>query len=295
MKGIKWVIVLALLAFLGGIVVIWSLAPKEPSYQGRSLSSWVDAWAASSFDRTNAAAVAIRAMGSNGVPILLARLSGPSMTQRKFWQFAGKFIPNEWNPFERNSFRAIIAAEAINLLGTNAQAAFPTLTNLFWSRRAPVTASIALAGLGHDGVSVLLQGLTNQNWSIRNFAASALGEASSDLDKVVPALIEVAMTKCTNQEDYLVRDAAGSSLANLHTNVESVVPVLSEFLTSSNSKTQVSGALCLGMLGADAKAAVPLLLKARSDADSRVRRAAESALNEIDPKAYPPSTNVPSQ
>ena len=99
-----------------------SAGPKEPSYNGRSLSFWLDAWSKSFCDRTNLATVAIRAIGSNGVPILLARLSeDESPGERKFWQFAGKVLPDELNPMNRNITRAVTAAEAINLLGVEAK------------------------------------------------------------------------------------------------------------------------------------------------------------------------------
>jgi HEAT repeat protein len=91
--------------------------------------------------------------------------------------------------------------------------------------------------------------------------------------------------KCSKQEDYNVVDSAVIALMQLQKEPETVVPALLELLTGPNALTRSLTAVCLGGFGADAKAAVPLLLKALNDADSDVRDSAESALKEIDPKA----------
>ncbi len=267
-------------------VVIYSSGPKEPSYNGRSLSYWLDEWGKSYNDRTNPATVAIREIGSNGVPILLARLSeDESPGERKFWQFAGKVLPDELNPMNRNITRAVTAAEAMNLVGVEARSAFPKLTNLLTMRSHRLTAAIGLAGIGHEGIAVLLESLTNRDWIVRQNAAFALGEAGSDYDKVVPALIEMVKKEGNTQIDSVLRGAAGSSLVRLHKEPELVIPVFSEFLTNPDAGMRCFGASLLGRFGADAKAAVPLLLKARSDEEASVREMAEIALKNIDPQA----------
>jgi HEAT repeat protein len=268
------------------VLLLWSGGPKEPSYNGRSLSSWLEEWGKSYNDRTNHATIAIRAIGSNGLPILVADLSKEeSPHKRKFWRIAGKVVPKEWNPIDRDINRSVTAAEAINLLGVEAKTAFPTLTNLFSSRLHCLPAAMGLAGIGHEGVAVLLQALTNQDWVHRHSAATALGEARSDLDRVVPALLQIVKIGGHKEEDSLLRGAAGSALVRVHKEPDLVVPVFSEFLTNADANTRVWGASLLYGFGADAKAAVPLLLKARNDANSDVRETVGAALKEIDPKA----------
>ncbi len=286
MSGTRWACIAALLGIAITGMALWDLRPREPSYHGRSLSSWLKEWDNSYYDRTNSAAIAIRAIGSNGVPILLARLSKEtSPSELKFWRFAWNAVPDKLNPVLRNSGRALEAAEAINFLGGEARSAFPSLTNL-WSRRPHrLTAAIALAGIGHDGISVLLQALTNQDWVIRFSAANALAEAGSDLDKVVPALVELVRIRGNGREDSLVRGAAGSSLVHLHKEPELVVPAFSEFLASPDAGMRAFGASLLGGMGADAKSAVPLLVRACTDEDADVREAAQRALKNIAPDA----------
>jgi HEAT repeat protein len=288
MKRMRWVFVVALIGIAIAVVMTRSAGPKEPDYNGRSLSSWVNEWWTSDRDRTNPAAIAILAIGSNGVPFLAARLSEDESTaERDLMQVAGKLVPRKWNPRDRRLFRSLAAAEAINLLGDEAKPAFPTLTNLLASRTHQLSAAIGLAGMGHDGIFVLLPALTNQDWYLRYSAAMALGEARSDFDKVVSALIKVVKLGGSNEEDHHVREAAAVSLVQLDKEPERVVPVIEEFLISTNARTRVWGAGLLGELGADARPAVPRLLKLRSDEDPDVREAAKDALKEIDPKSAP--------
>jgi hypothetical protein len=285
MKKARWAFLAVLIGLLIGGLVFCSVGPKEPRYRGQNLSYWLQEWGNSYYDRTNSAADSIRAIGSGGVPILVAWLSKEeSPGVRKFWRFAGNFVPDEMNTLQQDLTRALAAAEAINLLGLEAKAAFPTLTNLLSSRAHCVTASIALAGMGHEGIGVLLSALTNQDWIIRESAAVGLEDAGSDLDKVVPALIEAAKMGGTKKEDRLLRGSAASALVHLHRYPELIVPVFSEFLTNRDANTRIWAASVLGGFGADAKAAVPLLLEARRDTDPEVREATERALKEINPE-----------
>lgn len=286
MKRKRWAFVVALLTVAIAVPMFWSGGPKEPSYQGRSLSAWLDEWGQAYNARTNPATIAIRAIGSNGLPLLLARVAkDQSPAQRDFWRIAEKVFPRgrEWNPTNIEIPRAVTAAEAINLLGVDAKPAFPKLTNLFSTGPHCLAAGIALAGIGHDGVAVLLHALNDQDWVRRYCAATALGEARSDLGEVVLALLELVKAEGQKNEDYLVRGAAGSALVRLHQEPDMVVRVFSELLTNSDDNMRIFGASLLAGLGADAKAAVPLLLKERNDTNTDVRESAERALRKIDP------------
>lgn len=281
MTRMRWAVAVGLFGILAAGLILISFGPKEPGYNGRSLSSWLDEWGQSYNDPTNHAAIAIRAIGSNGVPILLANLTnGVSSNDFQFWNVVGKAIPKEWSPLDRNRSRSVTAAHAINLVGVEAKSAFPTLTNLLTVRGHSLTAAIALAGMGHEGVAVLLQAVTNQDYVLRSSAVLALGGVRSDFDKVVPALIE----ELKHDEISLLRGVAAADLIELHKQPDLVVPAFSEFLASPDASKRAWGATLLKGFGADAKAAIPLLLKARSDEDPDVRKAAEEALVKIAPE-----------
>src|SRR5438046_569426 len=65
------------LLFLAAIgVLMWRVSSaREPSYQGKSLTEWLEEYnRAAAFDKTGPASEAIRAMGANTLPYLLAHL-----------------------------------------------------------------------------------------------------------------------------------------------------------------------------------------------------------------------------
>lgn len=272
---------LVMIAIFG--VLVWLLPPAQPTYNGRSLDSWLEEWSHSDYDRTDPAAAAIKAIGTNGLPLLLNRLSQEESPMRNLLRAACRSIRIKLSgPISRQ----LGAAEAINLLGADASAALPVLTNLMSNRRYQMQATIALAGIGHDGVAVLIQTLTNRDWSLREVAAGALAEARSDFDEVIPALIETIKAGVHDEHDDLIRGAAGDALVRLQKKPEIVVPALSQLLVSSpESDTREFAARLLGGFGSDAKTAVPLLLQALTDKDKDVRDGARQALNNIDPQA----------
>jgi HEAT repeat protein len=279
-RAIKLTVVLVLAVFLAVGLASLLLAPKEPSYQGRGLSSWLDEWARAYDDPRNEAATAIRGIGSNAVPILLARLSHHQPPRHQaFWRSIRRFIPDQWNPIYRQITDQVTAANALNLLGTNAQSAFPSLTNLFWSKREAVTAAIALAGMGSQGVSELLSAMTNKEWTLRLYAIGGLGNARFDFDRVVPALIEIVKVKETNQEERLLHDSARIALDRVSGSGAQVAPAVSELLKSADPEIRRDGVMILGNLMCEAKTAETLLAQMRSDTNSEVREAVENAFN----------------
>jgi hypothetical protein len=295
-RFVKWATIVVFLGLLGAGFFIAVSAYKEPSYEGRSYSSWLDEWENSWNNPTNHAVTAIRAIGSNGVPILLARLSQTSSPRRtKFWLFALRLIPDKWNPMRDDNFRAGTVTAAFFLLGPQAKSAFPGLTNLFWNDGDLYKTSDCLVAIGSEGIEFMLQALTNQDWYVRNYAARALGQSRTDLDKVIPALVEIAKQKSSNSFDMFSQQSAASSLVALRAKPELVVPVFVEYLQSPDVQKRRSGALGLRNFGVKAKEAIPFLLKARADVDPGVREYAESALKEIDSQAAIQSTNVINQ
>lgn len=267
------------------------LEPAEPFYQGRSLGSWLDEWSASGNNATNPAALAIRAMGPDALPFLVNRMADSSSPekqkfrdwQQKVWDFAGRLVPHKSNPFYRRMVRReMTAAEPINLLGADAQSAFPTLTNLFLNGQAPMTSAIALAGSA-QGIAVLQRAQTNSNRVLRFSANGALAGTRHDLENVLRSLIAIRRAPLDGSESDRLRRRADLALARLHEQTTLAAPVLTDFLRSPEPQAREAGAIYLGSLGPDAKAAAPTLISALSDSDPKVRMAASDALRKINP------------
>jgi HEAT repeat protein len=137
--------------------------------------------------------------------------------------------------------------------------------------------------MGSDGIAVLTEAVTNSDPNLRLNAATALGEARSDFDKVIPALIESAQLGGHQPlEDNLARSAAADTLVALHKEPNLVVPMFAGFLTKQDEYIRNLGVKnVLVGFGADARIAIPQLLQAETNSDPNVRESATNVIKEI--------------
>ena len=258
------------------LLVVRSQQAREPSYQGRSLSSWLEEFQMYGPEPNSPPAHAINQMGTNTIPCLLNILSYQESPLRKNIRRTTEKYIGRVSFLEMNSMRIVEAAYAINVLGTNAQPAFAALTNLFFVPKHSVCAAIALAGMGSNGVQVLLGAITNQNFSIRHSAVGGLGHARSNIETVVPELIKVL----TNQES-LMRGQATTALGLLQSQPELAVPALIERISDSDSQVRGGAIIALGEFGHRAKDAIPRLKEAFNDSDAVNADLAKQVVDEI--------------
>lgn len=274
------IILLVLFAAAVGLVFWLARQSAEPSYQGRSMRTWLhdlEKWNGTTNDP---AFIAFREMGTNAIPGLLEILkSGGSAWQKMISKFNRQQSVVQL-PLGTSWRRTLAASWALYAMGHNAKPALLALTNLLFSSNALVTSSTALAGIGSDAVPSLLAALTNQNYRIRFSAASGLGWERAELNVIVPAL--VARLQDSNRN---VRIEAALSLGQLHTQPEFVVPALMKDFPGTDSLFRVTVLNSLGNFETNAKAAVPLVVGALKDNDASVRQCASNALEQIDPDA----------
>ena len=276
-------------ALAGGMV--WMLSrPPEPAYQGKPLSAWLNEIFLNEFnfsgvpgDTNKAALVAFLEMGTNAIPALLKIIqSGDPPFEGLFSELNGMQSRVHF-PVRETRRQRWAASFALYAMGANAKSAFPTLTNLLFDTKVLVSGAfptMALAGLGSEGVPPLLAALTNQNALVRASAASGLGWARSDLNIVVPAL-----TGRLSDQHMWVHYTALEALCQLHAEPELAVPALMKEFPGKNPGHRREILIALGEFGTNASAAVPLLLEALSDNDQEERKYAAWALKHIDPAA----------
>ncbi|MEO7298267.1 MAG: HEAT repeat domain-containing protein [Verrucomicrobiota bacterium] len=216
-------------------------------------------------------------MGTNAIPFLLKILSYEESPTRKWLRKTTRKLPFHLRLLEQDNTKSLEAAEAINAIGPGAESAFSPLTNLFLSGKS-LTAGIALAGLGKNGVLFLISNLTNQNLVICNTTALSLGSSRSDFDIIVPALIKIL-----NDGTSPARSVAAISLGSLHHSPDLVIPILLDNLNSSNQIVGSYVIMALSEYGTNAKAAIPLLIKMTNDSDAMIREHAKNALEKISP------------
>src|SRR6266446_5539831 len=83
--------VVLLIAILG--VLVWViLRPDEPAYRGKRLSQWLDEYnRAGALDKTGTISEAVRAMGTNSLPYLLANIKHvDSPMKARFFALVGR-------------------------------------------------------------------------------------------------------------------------------------------------------------------------------------------------------------
>lgn len=258
-------------------VVGWSIfhassAPPEPMYKGKPLSYWLQGYViASGPSATTHANTAVRAAGTNAIPLLLRMLqTQDSPTENKLvaWAFSIPYVREHYTrPFDE-SFQAW---QGFRDLGIIAAPAIPDL------------------------IKILNE---NTNTTTVEYSAAILGGLGPAASNAVPTLLRIATG--TNQA---ARDAALGALGQIHCHPDTVVPLLVAALHDPSAQIRDEAASALIGFGADAKPAVPALVTIISEPDrgsnslmaypslpldlnTIVRRTAEKALQKIDPESY---------
>jgi len=157
--------VLLTVAFGSGCCKTRQSAPTEPSYQGRSLSSWLTDFDHPVSEATQAiAAEAVRHIGSPAVPFLINRLSedhhAAFLRALKEWQYNSQAGPRPQNP--RNE-----AYSGLDALGDLSAPALPALEKLLAEVPADPTALYIIARAGPAGMAIPAKYLASNNKQLR--------------------------------------------------------------------------------------------------------------------------------
>jgi HEAT repeat protein len=245
----------AILAAGTTTVIVKEIDNRPGYYKGKSLSEWLvdldDQHPGSAFDQ---AAVAIRHIGTNGLPIIISKL-----------KTNGSVYHN-----------AIVACYE---LGPVARPAIPDLIELLNSGYTRGYVGAALGQIGPEAIGPLIETLTNENAEVRTEVVSSLGNFSGkdsiQMSNAIPVLI-----KCLEDESPSVRSLAANSLGIIKGEESIVVPALIKSLDDNYIWTRWNACLALGRFGAQAKSAIPALLTALN---SDARCTAAIALMQIEP------------
>jgi HEAT repeat protein len=257
---------IALLVMLAGALFYWPA--REPVYGGKPLSYWLVQLEDS--DRQverHQAALAIRHIGTNAIPVLLRMLranESPLKTELLAWRrgWYNPFVIHFSSPADN----FVRAQAGFDELGPDAAIAVPELTKILdenLSRECLRRTTIILGNLG------------------------PVAKAA------VPSLLQMAVSTNT-VEHYYEFDALGK----IHANPDLVVPVLIQVMSHSHADRMYAVA-AVGQFGGDAKPAVPALLALLNDPGVTTNTASphgsgfishhsqvERALQKIDPETY---------
>jgi len=314
------VIVLCVAAAIVILVVgNYALRPREPSYQGKSLSEWVDLLYTTNHTQ---AMNSIGAIGPKAIPFLFekARHEDPAVQRfyRAIWpklplrqrlptpklvdpNFPGKIgnalmavAPQELPRLiaaleDRDPRVRHVAILAIRYMGAKPDAAVPVLCKLLsdpddWVRGS---ALVALGLMGPKAkpavpafIATLRFGTNGHLVGIRATAAWALGEVGPDAQMAVPWL-----RQSLSDTNAPMRLSAAIALWRISQDTNVVSVVIEQFNRNPKNREILRA---LGEMGPLAKSAVPTLLKLLRDPDSLgpfVQPLAREALKKIDPEA----------
>lgn len=242
---------------------------REPSYEGVSLTTWLQRYCADE----GSAEHAIRAIGTNAVPFLRNLVRSQDSVLRK--RLSQALLWLDASEFDINSAlqKQFLACAGFRALGTTGVSAIPDLWVLVGNTNTSGVASLALAGMGSNGVQVLSQSLTNRDPAIRCAIATALGKTSGDQTAAAGIL-----AKTTKDAHHAVRWAAVRALGSMEAHSALAVTVLSDTANDTNRIVRRAALEALGNLGGLARSAEGVIRGATNDPDPFVRKTAIEAL-----------------
>src|SRR5882672_11505383 len=259
------------------------ILPAEPRYRGRSLTAWLDGYGRWDKDpvRQEEAGDAIRHIGTNAIPHLLARLRYEVPSWRFSVASAGRFLGeslgSQWYSLVvgREAETRLLEAEVgFEILGPTAAPAVPELIRLLDIRYLRDPSAEALAFIGAPALEHLAEALTNRSNSIhiRRGAARALVIMGTNGVSLTHVLIT-----CLEHDPEVAHDAVWA-LCSVNDDPKVVVPVLTKAITSSSAELRYAVVTSLGNFGSNDQAAVNVLVMGMTDESVDVRRAATNAL-----------------
>lgn len=184
----RWWVIIALLCAVS-VMLALVLTERGPTYQGRSLDSWLRDFEGGLPGPSWEAAEAVRHMGTNAVPVLIARVSHRQRTPEPAWHsrisqllsWQSLVKVRAWN-HDRHE-----ALAALDALGPDAKAAVPVLERLLSEKPPDQRALIVLARIGPDAIPALSRALTNDQRVVRFGARLCLDMMQSNSPIVSPA------------------------------------------------------------------------------------------------------------
>ena len=257
-----------------GVGIWFIIRSAEPSYEGRSLSSWLNTERAGRLSLE--AQIAIRHIGSNAVPFLMKKLrsENPEWKRSAVAYF-------ERHQMDRPAFRFAyrdwsVAVAGFRAIGSAGSGAIPGLTTMLVDTNKTYEAALCLAGIGSAAVPALTNALRSSAANVRLGIVAALGCLETNGTPAVPALLARLQDKHSR-----VRRSAAASLGRIKQEPGVVVPALADLLGDTDPAVRQAAVTSIGNFGSTARLALCAVLSTVEDANVSVRHSAASAVLSI--------------
>lgn len=230
------------------------------------------------------------------IPILLELLRNKNTTIRRHAAYALVRISKEVEPAipvliealkdkkDKNEYyHRQMAADALGEIGQNAKVAIPILIEEMLIDNDDIMRNVAVFALRDIGVisipailDVLEEELSNPNiWGEENYIAEAAGKVIEEIGANAVDILTESL------KDNNIRYAAAYALGLLGADAKAAVPILIEALKDKKADSRSIVIQTLGSIGSEANTAVPILIEALKD--DNVRSYAIDALGNIGP------------
>jgi HEAT repeat protein len=286
-------------------ILLWvTLHNSEPRYQGRSLSSWLDAWAhGHTLDQQAEAKQAIVEIGTNAVRYLLKQIRyNPSrwkktttiaLTKLETIPIVGRTIPFSMTT-DAAAVRAETAVYAFDTLGETAAYAYGDLVRLACDTTEPEISERAIRVFFMRRLSAATAAvgllLSNAPPQIRLKALAYIG-AQHDFS-VIRALRPALVQNLHDQDDEVARRAASALSWLKHGESEATLSTFLEALSSATPKVRAYLIVMIASYDTAAAPAVPSVVPFLTDADPAVRKDATNFLRMIAPESLTNSNPI---
>jgi len=263
-------VALALFATFAAICLAWFLATEhEPRYGGRALSEWLTICRGPDTPRDlrEEATAAVRKIGTNGLPYLLAHASGTRPgAKHRIAQFLDQYptvtrlTPRSvsyWLHSRRDQTKVYEARLGFVILAPGMTSAIPDLVriamhpsgmeNSFW-------AVDLLGEIGPPALPALLTIITNSSGSSRSFAVCQLPKLGTNATPALPTLI-----RCLDAPDPQVAYFCATALGTLKLDQAQCVPALLHCVRSGAPPLRYEAARAILQFGTAAWPVIPEL------------------------------------
>lgn len=295
MRHRKTALIWSLLFLAGLLAGFWMLNPAEPSYQGRSVSAWLDDIPMPK--NSTAAHAALKAIGSNAAPSIIRRLrQSESPLQTKYRELFPRLPPQlaKLLPQPKAEFRYFDGAGAFLDIGPGVE---PILIHSLKDRSLSVRVATASA-LGslrffdgadiRDAIPGLTEALHDESKMVRLHAALALGFTGPEAASSVPALIPLlndSEIQPGNSGRIFVRAAAAGALGKIGPKAKAALPLLRSLLAEKDIYLRVVTAVAIWRIDADVTNTLPVLIDGLTQIDENSRWEVYEGMAEMGPRA----------
>jgi hypothetical protein len=242
------------------IAVVWiilMLSAREPRYQGRSLTSWLEQIHDPPWDETQVlqAQDAVRAIGAKkALPKLLKLIKAKDDPVSQWIAIKSEELKIgflKWHSADDFHEFGLAGFEA---LGTNAAPAVGVLTKLLDEPGNTLVAFGCLACVGKPAEFAICRGITNQDARVRQASVIRLASVTDDVEVYIGRI-----KGCLDDPSEPVRSAAVDGIGAQTAAPDLAVPFLVAALKDSSDLVSSSAAGWLADFGTNALIAIPAL------------------------------------